>query len=359
MISKRDKTGESANLYDVSIMLEDHKREGGPAALFKEMMEAEHAAMLDRLFPGIEQDLAESAHVFIVAGAAGMLLAKAPKEMAGVVSIATANMSLYRDPIVARNTACCDFRISDLMNHGTPLSLYLVVSPADIDRTRPLFRIFISQLSGRLMEKMEFSGGGTKATYKHRLLLMLDEFTSLGKLAIIERAIAYMAGYGMKAYFVVPEEAQFQKTGAGKAAADLRQSERRQAAKSKPAKKKIQLLPQFIEDQADIVSRSTEQGIDGVIQGAQQAIPSQLAVVLHVTGHRLNSASSPQLFLHLRRQPSLAAGDQHLGLLELAAVMPPVNTTVLHRTSAPPVRLPGPGYDRHGDCQAPPACPPR
>jgi len=207
MIAKRDKTGESANLYDVSIMLEDHKREGGPAALFKEMMEAEHAEMLAKLFPGIEQDLAESAHVFIAAGAAGML-AKAPKEMAGVVSTATANMSLYRDPIVARNTACCDFRISDLMNHETPLNLYLVVSPADIDRTRPLFRIFISQLSGRLMEKMEFSGGGTKATYKHRLLLMLDEFTSLGKLAIIERAIAYMAGYGIKSYFIVQDTKQ-------------------------------------------------------------------------------------------------------------------------------------------------------
>jgi type IV secretion system protein VirD4 len=136
------------------------------------------------------------------------MLAKAPKEMSGVVSTATANMSLYRDPIVARNTACCDFRIIDLMNHETPANLYLVVSPADIDRTRPLFRIFVSQLSGRLMEKMEFAQGGTKATYKHRLLLMFDEFTSLGKLAIIERAIAYMAGYGIKGYFIVQSTKQ-------------------------------------------------------------------------------------------------------------------------------------------------------
>jgi len=207
MITKRATTGTSANLYDVSLMLEDHKREGGPKALFQEMMAADHVAMMLEMLPGIEKDLAESAHVFIAAGAAGML-AKADKEMAGVVSTATANMSLYRDPIVARNTACCDFRISDLMNHETPLHLYLVVSPADIDRTRPLFRIFVSQLCGRLMEKMEFSGGGTKATYKHRLLLMLDEFTSLGKLAIIERAIAYMAGYGIKGYFIVQDTKQ-------------------------------------------------------------------------------------------------------------------------------------------------------
>jgi type IV secretion system protein VirD4 len=38
------------------------------------------------------------------------------------------------------------------------------------------------------------------------MLLMLDEFTSLGKLSIVERAIAYMAGYGVKGYFIVQPE---------------------------------------------------------------------------------------------------------------------------------------------------------
>lgn len=197
----------AASLYDVSVMLEDHKRENGPKALFEEMKADDHVVKLRGLFPGIAEDLAEVAHVFIAAGAAGML-AKAPKEMSGVVSTAAANMSLYRDPIVARNTACCDFRIADLMHRDQPLNLYLVVSPADIDRTRPLFRIFATQLMGRLMEKMEFSDGRTKATYKHRLLLMLDEFTSLGKLAIVERAIAYMAGYGIKGFFIVQDTKQ-------------------------------------------------------------------------------------------------------------------------------------------------------
>ena len=34
---------------------------------------------------------------------------------------------------------------------------------------------------------------------------MLDEFTSLGRLAIVERAISYMAGYGIKGYFIVQD----------------------------------------------------------------------------------------------------------------------------------------------------------
>ena len=196
-----------ASLYDVSLMLEDPKREGGPSELFKEIIETDHAACLQEMWPHISQELAEAMHIFCASAASGML-AKADKEMAGVVSTATSNLALYRDPVVSFNVGASDFHIKDLMNQDTPCNLYLVVSPADIDRLRPLLRIFAAQLLGRLTEKMEFSGGGTKAGYKYRLLLMLDEFTSLGKLAIVERAIAYMAGYGVKGYFIVQDTKQ-------------------------------------------------------------------------------------------------------------------------------------------------------
>lgn len=69
-------------------------------------------------------------------------------------------------------------------------------------------RIFISQLLGRLTRKLEFEAGSAKATYKHRLLLMMDEFTALGKIVIEDRVIAYMAGYGIKGYFIVQDLGQ-------------------------------------------------------------------------------------------------------------------------------------------------------
>ena len=71
-------------------------------------------------------------------------------------------------------------------------------------------RIFISQLLGRLTRKLEFEAGSAKATYKHRLLLMMDEFTTLGKIAIEDRVIAYMAGYGIKGYFIVQDLGQLE-----------------------------------------------------------------------------------------------------------------------------------------------------
>ncbi|MEG6502662.1 MULTISPECIES: type IV secretory system conjugative DNA transfer family protein [unclassified Desulfovibrio] len=133
---------------------------------------------------------------------------KAENEASGVVSTALTNLALYRDPVVALNTGHCDFRIDDLMNHEKPVNLYLVISPADIDRMRPLLRLMVDMIVRRICAKMEFADGSSKASYKHRLLLLLDEFTSLGKLPIMEKALAYIAGYGGKVYIIVQDITQ-------------------------------------------------------------------------------------------------------------------------------------------------------
>ena len=58
------------------------------------------------------------------------------------------------------------------------------------------------------MPEMEFKGGQMKAPYKHRLLLLLDEFPALGKLGIFEQAIAYFGGWNIKAYLICQDKAQ-------------------------------------------------------------------------------------------------------------------------------------------------------
>lgn len=134
---------------------------------------------------------------------ANSLAIKAPQERSGVHSNAKTQLTLYADPIIAENTAVSDFRLDDLMNGKTPMSLYLAFSPADKDRLVPLIRILMNLFLRRLTEKMEFEDGKTKRGYKHRLLLMLDEFPAIGKLEIFEDALAFMAGYGIKAYIII------------------------------------------------------------------------------------------------------------------------------------------------------------
>lgn len=98
--------------------------------------------------------------------------------------------------VVARVTARCDWRIADLVGAKEPVSLYLVVPPSDINRTKPLIRLILNQVGRRLTEELETSGK------RHRLLLMLDEFPALGRLDFFESALAFMAGYGLKAFLI-------------------------------------------------------------------------------------------------------------------------------------------------------------
>jgi len=136
------------------------------------------------------------------------MLNKAEQELSGVVGSAASYLNLYVDPIVSRNTEYSEFKIDQLMNSEKPVSLYLVIKPSDKDRLMPLVRLVLNQILRKLVEKIEFEDGQTKASYKHRLLLMLDEFTSLGKLEIFQESLAYMAGYGIKSYIIIQDTTQ-------------------------------------------------------------------------------------------------------------------------------------------------------
>ncbi|MER8788350.1 conjugal transfer protein TraG [Mesorhizobium sp. M0983] len=132
----------------------------------------------------------------VIASAARELLNKSDNERSGVLSTAMSFLGLYRDPVVAEVTRRCDWRISDLVDDKHPTTLYLVVPPSDINRTKPLIRLILNQIGRRLTEDLQVRAKG------HRLLLMLDEFPALGRLDFFESALAFMAGYGLKSFLI-------------------------------------------------------------------------------------------------------------------------------------------------------------
>lgn len=141
----------------------------------------------------------------VVASAARELLNKSDNERSGVLSTAMSFLGLYRDPIVSAVTARCDWRIDDLVAAGRPVTLYLVVPPSDISRTRPLIRLILNQIGRRLTEGLE------GARQRPRLLLMLDEFPALGRLDFFEQAMAFMAAYRVKAFLIAQSLNQISK----------------------------------------------------------------------------------------------------------------------------------------------------
>ena len=132
------------------------------------------------------------------------MLDKEDRDFGGVLSTAKTALTLYSDPLVAKNTSASDFTIADLVNYERPISLYLVVPPSDKIRLRPLIRLMFTMVVNRLTEKMVFEGAEQKRN-KHRLLLLIDEFPSLNRMEIFADALSYMAGYGLKAYLITQD----------------------------------------------------------------------------------------------------------------------------------------------------------
>lgn len=188
----------------------EEKREGRIAALPTVARRMTSEEGIDHLYVAMKENSfgpGNTPHRAIQASAIDML-EKEERERGSVLSTAKTHFLLYVDDVVSQNISRSDFRIRDLMNSDRPVSLYIVVDPENKQRLRPLVRLLITQIVRTDKPRLQFDQGTAVKKYKHRLLLLLDEFAALGKLPIFEDALAHIAGYGLKAYLFVQDLSQ-------------------------------------------------------------------------------------------------------------------------------------------------------
>jgi type IV secretion system protein VirD4 len=187
----------------ISDVLKELSKPGIPwRTVVEKWQQYPHLGYEEKTMPKGEKGIAPLVHP-IVEQEAQAILNKPDEEAGSVLSTVISNMGLFRDPVVARNTSKSSFRIRDLMQHDDPVSCYLVINPNDQLRLMPLTRLVLTQIVFTLAARMEFADGRSSEAYKHRLLLLLDEFPSLGKMDLFERALGFIGGYGIKSYIMV------------------------------------------------------------------------------------------------------------------------------------------------------------
>lgn len=185
-------------------------------------------------YSGKEEDQ-NNAHPAVAKSAQDMI-DRPEKERGSVLSTAKSYLALFRDPVVATNTRKSGFKIKDIVNtEGQAVSLYIVTQPADKTRLRPLVRILVNMICRVLADKMTFekteakpfscreriarllhgqsirpqgASRRAKSGNKHKLLMMMDEFPSLGKLEIVQESLAFLAGYGIRFYLICQDLSQ-------------------------------------------------------------------------------------------------------------------------------------------------------
>ena len=130
---------------------------------------------------------------------------KSGKQLSGIVETIRAELTIFGDPIVRKNISESDFRISDLMNLERPVSLYICVGSTDKARMKPLTKLVITQIIRKLTNEVEYVEGQPAASYKHKMLMLIDEFPSLGKMSILNEAIAFLRGYGIRCMLIIQD----------------------------------------------------------------------------------------------------------------------------------------------------------
>ena len=177
---------------------------------FEKMMKVEHDP--DGRYGWKDQHNNEVKIHPVIAQSAKEMLNKAENEQSGVISTMMSFLSLYRDPIVAEWTGYSDFKILDLQDCEDPVSLYLVTSPEDKNRLKPLIRLVLNLIASKFTsaDRLVEKNGRMECVGKHPLMLLLDEFPSLGKMDVFQDTIAFLAGYNVKLYLITQDKSQLE-----------------------------------------------------------------------------------------------------------------------------------------------------
>ena len=141
----------------------------------------------------------------LVSGIGNDMLNRAPNERSGIISTAKTELAIFADPVISRAIEYSDFKIKDLMNHDVPVDLYFVTPPKGIQITATLMKLFINQIIFILTDEMSIGDSGQNENYKHRLLMLIDEFPAIGQIELLHKALAYVRGYGMKVALITQD----------------------------------------------------------------------------------------------------------------------------------------------------------
>lgn len=127
-----------------------------------------------------------------------------PVTLGGCKSAATTALAIFALPTVKMITANSDFTIEELVSGDRPVSVYLTVTTDEVKSTAALTRILFSVINRNLMREW------SQDSRKRKILMLIDEFSQLGRFGEIEDTLSIAAGYGICYILAIQSLAQLQ-----------------------------------------------------------------------------------------------------------------------------------------------------
>ncbi|MDC4147461.1 type IV secretory system conjugative DNA transfer family protein [Acinetobacter baumannii] len=123
-----------------------------------------------------------------------------------ILSTMTSPLNIFRDPIVAAATSGDDFDLREVRKQK--MSIYIGIQPSDLARFSRLINVFFSQLLNLNTQVLP----SQDKSLKYQCLLMMDEFTALGRIKILEKGVGFIAGYNMRLAVIIQGQSQLNST---------------------------------------------------------------------------------------------------------------------------------------------------
>lgn len=123
--------------------------------------------------------------------------------LANIISSFNAPLVIFANPLVDAATSHSDFDIGRVRDER--VTIYLGIQPNRLADASLLLNVFFSQL-------INVNTKSLPSTDRHPFpcLLILDEFPALGKIGIISKANAFIAGYGLRLLTIIQSVAQLE-----------------------------------------------------------------------------------------------------------------------------------------------------
>lgn len=137
-------------------------------------------------------------------GALSRVLASPDETMLNIVATFNAGLRLFSNPIVDQATSACDFELDRVRRELT--SIYLVLPVREIAVASLLGNLFYTQLIEDNLDVLP----GEDPTIKYQCLAIGDEFTALGRIEVLDKGNAFIAGYWIRLLTILQSKAQLE-----------------------------------------------------------------------------------------------------------------------------------------------------
>jgi Type IV secretory pathway, VirD4 components len=134
------------------------------------------------------------------------LLSQANETFASILGTFKEPLNAWINPVLDAATSEDDFLLTDVRKKK--MTIYIGIQPNKLAESRLIVNLFFSQLINLNTKELPQNN----PALKHQCLLLMDEFTSIGKVEIIASAVSYMAGYNMRLLPVIQSMSQLDAT---------------------------------------------------------------------------------------------------------------------------------------------------